>query len=131
MGSVDRALLDFLDSPVNLVVVNLVLLVAIVAFLWRDQVRFMIKSLGRNILRTALTSLAIMVLTFVITLVWSMLALLDRVTAEKNKNLKAIVTERWQIPSQMPWQYAGVPDLPGQPPAAGSLADGAASKPED
>ncbi len=47
-----------------------------------------------------------MVLVFVVTLVWSILDFLDKVTAEKSEDLKAIVTERWQIPSQMPFAYA-------------------------
>ena len=44
-----------------------------------------------------------MVLVLVVTLVWSILAFLDEVTSEKKSNLKAIVTERWQFPSQMPY----------------------------
>jgi putative ABC transport system permease protein len=35
------------------------------------------------------------------------LSLLDLVTTEKAQDFKAIVTERWQIPSQMPPDYAG------------------------
>ncbi len=34
------------------------------------------------------------------------LHLLDTVMAEKTSDLKAIITERWQIPSQMPFAYA-------------------------
>ena len=58
-------------------------------------------------------------LVFVVTLVWSILDFLDKVTAEKTDNLKAIVTERWQIPSQMPFSYAD------------SISDGAARRPGD
>jgi len=47
-----------------------------------------------------------LVLVFVVTLVWSVLSFLDEVTREKSSNLKAIVSERWQIPSQMPMAYA-------------------------
>jgi putative ABC transport system permease protein len=78
-----------------------------------------LKNVRRNIVISSLTSLATMVLVLVVTLVWSVLAFLDRATAEKNQNLKAIITERWQIPSQMPYSYAG------------SLVDGAAREPED
>ncbi|MFN4261151.1 MAG: ABC transporter permease [Gemmataceae bacterium] len=67
---------------------------------------FVLKSLRRNVLRTALTSLAIMVLVFVVTLAWTMLVFLDLITSEKSKDLKAIVTEKHQIPSQMPFAYA-------------------------
>jgi putative ABC transport system permease protein len=65
-----------------------------------------VKNVRRNLLRSTLTALGTMVLVFVVTLVWSVLNLLDRSTAEKTANLKAIVTERWQIPSQMPYPYA-------------------------
>jgi putative ABC transport system permease protein len=78
-----------------------------------------LKNLRRNLLRTGLTSVAIMVLVLVVTLVWTVLWFLDRVTAEKSKDFKAIVTERWQLPSQMPFSYAA------------SLSEGAARRPED
>jgi putative ABC transport system permease protein len=77
------------------------------------------KNLRRNPLRTTLTALGTIVLVFVVTLIWSVLNLLDGVMAEKTSNLKAIVTERWQIPSQMPFAYAE------------SLAQGAARNPGD
>jgi putative ABC transport system permease protein len=60
-----------------------------------------IRSLSRNLLRTGLTYLAIFVLVVVITFIWSILGFLDLVTTEKESNLKAIITERNQIPSQM------------------------------
>ncbi|HEX4131410.1 MAG TPA: ABC transporter permease [Pirellulales bacterium] len=78
-----------------------------------------LKNLRRNLLRTVLTALGTVVLVFVVTLVWSVLSFLDDVTSEKSTNLKAIVTERWQIPSQMPFAYAA------------TLADGAARKSGD
>ena len=60
-----------------------------------------------------------MALVLVVTLVWSLLAFLDSITTEKKQNLKAIVTERWQFPSQMPFAYAE------------TLAEGAAREPGD
>ena len=78
-----------------------------------------VKNLRRNVLRTLLTALGTMVLVFVVTLIWSVLFFLDEVTREKSHNLKAIVTERWQIPSQMPFAYAQ------------TLCDGAARQPGD
>ncbi len=77
------------------------------------------KNLRRNLLRTTLTALATMLLVFIITLVWTILWTLAQVTKEKEKDLKAIVTERWQIPSQMPFAYAA------------SLTEGAAREPGD
>ena len=64
------------------------------------------KNLRRNVLRTMLTALGTMVLVLVVTVVWSVLHLLDGLMEEKTSNLKAIATERWQIPSQMPFAYA-------------------------
>src|SRR5205809_7738356 len=78
-----------------------------------------LKNIRRNFVLSLLTSLRTIVLVLVVTLVWSVLAFLDQATNEKQRNLKAIVTERWQIPSQMPFSYAG------------SLSDGAAHEPED
>ncbi len=78
-----------------------------------------IKNLCRNPLRSVLTALGTMMLVCVVTLVWSVLWFIDRVTTEKSENLKAIVTERWSIPSRMPMSYAA------------SLAEGAARKPGD
>ena len=65
-----------------------------------------VKNVRRNLLRTILTSLGTMVLVFVVTLIWSVLGFLDRETEEQSQNVKGIVTERWQIPSRMPFSYA-------------------------
>jgi putative ABC transport system permease protein len=78
-----------------------------------------LKNIRRNIVLSLLTSLGTIVLVLVVTLVWSVLAFLDQATKEKQRNLKAIVTERWQIPSQLPFSYAA------------SLSDGAAREPDD
>jgi putative ABC transport system permease protein len=77
------------------------------------------RNLRRNLLRSILTSLGTVVLVFVVTLVWSILAFLQAATEEKTRNLKAIVTERWSIPSRLPFSYAA------------TLAEGAARSPQD
>jgi putative ABC transport system permease protein len=76
-----------------------------------------LKNIRRNLVLSSLTSLGTIVLVLVVTLVWSVLAFLDRATSEKQRNLKAIITERWQIPSQMPFSYAN------------TLSEGAAREP--
>lgn len=63
------------------------------------------KSLQRNILRTSLTYLATFVLVLVVTMVWSILAFIDAVSSDKAEDFKIIITERYQIPSQMPLTY--------------------------
>ena len=78
-----------------------------------------VKNVRRNLLRSALTALGTMVLVFVVILVWSILAFLDKATEQKTSNFKAIVTERWRMPSRMPFSYAD------------GLCEGAASKPDD
>lgn len=83
-----------------------------------------LRSLRRNILRTSLTYLAIFVLVLVVTLIWSVLAFLDLVTSEKAKDFKAIVTEKWQLPSQMPYTYA-------EPLSQGAARDSDDVRPQD
>src|SRR5438128_746603 len=65
-----------------------------------------LKNLRRNLLRTSLTALAVVVAVFMVSLVWSVLSFMDRVLAEREGMQKAIVTERFQIPSLMPPYYA-------------------------
>jgi putative ABC transport system permease protein len=77
------------------------------------------KNLFRNKVRTTLTFLATMVLVFVVTMIWTVVYFLDDLTKTKTENLQAIVTEKWQIPSQMPMSYSR------------PLSEGAASKPGD
>ncbi len=64
------------------------------------------KNVRRHLLRSILTGLGTMVLVFVVTLIWSILAFLDKETRTRSQNIKGIVTERWQLPSQMPFSYA-------------------------
>jgi len=78
-----------------------------------------LENIQRNKIRTILTGLGTMVLVLVVTLVFTILTTLDRATTEKSQNLKGIVTEKWQIPSQMPWAYAS------------GLTDGGAKEPGD
>ena len=65
-----------------------------------------IRNLRRNLVRSMLTGAGVMVLVFVITLIWSILGFLDEATSTKTSNFKGIVTEKWSIPSQMPFSYA-------------------------
>lgn len=81
--------------------------------------RLILKNVRRNLLRTILMSLGTIALVFVVTLIWSVLSFLDAMTAQQSTNFKAIITERWQVPSRMPFAYAS------------ALAEGAASRPTD
>jgi putative ABC transport system permease protein len=65
----------------------------------------LVRNLGRNILRTVLISLAIMFFVFMVTLIVTVIFTLDKITQEKAADFKLIVTERWQLPSQMPITY--------------------------
>lgn len=67
--------------------------------------RLILRNLRRNRWRTLLSFVVVVVLVFMVTIIWSVLAFLDQVTSEKSRDFKAIVTERWQIPSQMPFTY--------------------------
>src|SRR5262249_55527927 len=106
-------------QPWHVACATLVGLLLVAAVVYRKQLRFIVKSLARNKVRSVLTGVATIVLVFIVTLIWSILWFLDLVTAEKAKDFKAIVTERWQLPSQMPISYAN------------SLAEGAAARPGD
>lgn len=84
--------------------------------------RFMLliaKNIRRAVVRSTLTILATMLLVLVVTLVWSVLNNLSQATEEKESDFKAIITERWQVPSQMPFSYAE------------GLSQGAAREPDD
>jgi putative ABC transport system permease protein len=65
----------------------------------------MLKSLRRNLVRTSLVYLAIFVLVACVSGIWSVISFLDKVTVERSKDVKIIVTEKFQIPSQMPPRY--------------------------
>jgi len=118
-SALDDYLMSFLDSPWNVLGVAALLFLLVVAFVWSHYVRLVVKSLARNPLRTLLTSSATFLLVLIITLILSVLWLLNMVTMERSKDFKCIVTEKWQVPSQMPYSYAA------------SLQEGAASKPGD
>src|SRR5262249_14983778 len=59
----------------------------------------------RSLVRTSLTYLATFVGVFVVAMIWSVLSFLDAVMMERAKDVKVIVTEKFQIPSQMPPSY--------------------------
>ncbi|MEZ6143357.1 MAG: ABC transporter permease [Zavarzinella sp.] len=73
----------------------------IVAVFARKSMNLILRSLTRSFLRTCLTYLAIFVLVWILLGVWSVLDFLSALTVEKDSNLKALVTEKYQIPSQM------------------------------
>ena len=57
------------------------------------------ENIARNPVRTILTSLGTMMLVLVVTLVFTVLTTLDKVTTEKSANIKAIVTENGKTPA--------------------------------
>ncbi|HJT76139.1 MAG TPA: ABC transporter permease [Gemmataceae bacterium] len=119
MTHLHKFILLLMNNPKYIVALDVLVLALLLVLANRKQFVFILKSLRRNPLRTTLTSLAVIVLVFVVTLIWTVLWFLNQIMSEKTADLKAIVTERWQIPSQMPWAYAS------------SLEDGAASHPGD
>jgi putative ABC transport system permease protein len=78
-----------------------------------------LKNLRRNKLRTVITSLAVMVLVLVVTMIWTVIYFLNNFTQQKSGNLKAIVTDRYNMQGQMPLSYAS------------PLSQGATRKPGD
>lgn len=116
-----------LASPVNTVAVAITGVAAIVVVVYvvlhPRLAALMVKNLGRNPVRTALIGLATMVLVAKITIIWSVVHFLDRETRERSKDMKLIITERWQVPSLLPMKYADYLD-PGSP----SFLDGLKGK---
>jgi putative ABC transport system permease protein len=79
----------------------------------------LVRSLRRNRMRTSLTFVATFVLVFVVGGLWSVLHYLDQFLSDQARSPRVVVTEKWQLTSQMPMSYAG------------SLALGAARRPND
>ena len=63
------------------------------------------RSLQRNLLRTALTYVALFVLTFVLCLIYTIINVFAKITQEKENNVQVIMTEKYAIPSTMPPGY--------------------------
>jgi putative ABC transport system permease protein len=101
---------ELLANPITLisVLLSLAFLIGGILFAVLRPRMFMLilKNLRRNKLRTILTSLAIMVLVFMVTMIWTVIYFLDQATTEKSKDFKIIITERWQFPSQLPQTHA-------------------------
>lgn len=123
MRAFDDWLMSFLDSPWNVLGAAGALLAALLAVIFADAwlfyLRMITKSLLRNVVRTLLTSGATVVMVLVVTLIWTVVDGLQQRTTEKANDFKAIVTDRWQVPSQMPPSYVR------------SLSEGAAKKEDD
>ncbi|OWK36670.1 ABC transporter permease [Fimbriiglobus ruber] len=64
------------------------------------------RSLRRNLLRTALTYIALFVLTGMLTFIYSIVSFLGALTKDKEDNQLILMTEKFTIPSQMPPGYA-------------------------
>jgi len=68
--------------------------------------RLIFRNVLRSPVRSLATSLVTIVFVVVVTMVWSILWLLDLVMTEKGQNFQVMVTDRWAIPSRMPYAYA-------------------------
>lgn len=101
---------ELLANPVSLVslVISVTVVVAgiVYANLYPKLFLLILKNLRRNVVRTLLTCLAIVVLVNMVTMIWTVIYFLDQVTREKSADFKIIITERWQLPSQMPLTHA-------------------------
>jgi putative ABC transport system permease protein len=85
---------------------TVLLVLVLLRFFFPNYTSFLFKSVRRNRLRTALSGLAIIVLSLVVTAVWSILVPLDAYLTQQTADIKAIVSERWQAGGQMPYSYA-------------------------
>jgi len=94
--------------------IGVLLSVAVVVIVNPKLFLLIFKNLGRNMLRTSLTSVAIVVLVVMVTMIWTVVSFLDATMEEQSQDIKLIITERWQLPSQMPMTHANYldPDCP-------------------
>ena len=101
---------DLLENPLTMatVVIGLIPVILGVVYLVLSPKLFLLifKNLGRNLLRTALTCLAIMVLVFMVTMTWTIVFSLERFTQERDTNFKLIISEKWSLPSMMRPKFA-------------------------
>lgn len=67
--------------------------------------QLVLKNLQRNLLLSSLMYIATFVFVLVIVGMKSIVSFIDLVQTEREQDFKAIVTERYQIPSQMPMRY--------------------------
>jgi putative ABC transport system permease protein len=106
--------IENLLNPINLtatVIAAAVLVSAVVYAALRPRFfLLMLKNLRRNRVRTLLICTATVVLVAMVTLIWTVVYFLDQATRDRAKNFKIIVTERWQLPSQMPQTHANYLD---------------------
>jgi putative ABC transport system permease protein len=99
-----------MHDPINLVALSTCVIAAILGAIYvvlhPRMALLMVKNLGRSPVRTLLISLAVVVLVMMVTLIWTVIYFLDQTTTERSKDLKLIIMERWQIPSQMPMKHS-------------------------
>ncbi len=101
---------ESLLNPVNLIAVLVAGSVAaagvVYAILRPKLFVLLLKNLRRNLVRTLLICVATVVLVAMVTLIWTVVYFMDQLTRERAKDLKIIISERWQLPSQMPPTHA-------------------------
>ena len=110
---IERTFLEMIHDPVNLTagMISLIAIFGGAAYVIVYPKLFLLglKNLHRNLVRTLLTGTAIGVLAFMITMIWTVIYFIGLATTERSKDLKIIITERWQIPSQMPMTHGALP----------------------
>ncbi|MBI1348425.1 FtsX-like permease family protein [bacterium] len=71
-----------------------------------------VKSLGRNKVRTGLTSLGVMVLVAIFSVVTNVTSVVKSKVNAQGEQTRLIVSERWTMPSRVPLRY--IPEIAGQ-----------------
>ena len=97
-------------NPVNITATLISALVIVAGLIYvitsPRMVLLAVKNLRRNLVRTILTGLVIMVLVAMVTIIWSVMSFMDSLMQEKSADFKLILSERWMLPSQMPATHA-------------------------
>jgi putative ABC transport system permease protein len=101
---------DLWSNPLTLAAVLLSLIplaLGLVLLISRPHLfRILLRNLGRNRLRTLLTSVAILFFVFIVIMIWTVVFSLAQFTRDRETNFKLIITERWSLPSMMPLTHA-------------------------
>lgn len=73
-----------------------------------------LKSLGRNKVRTTLTALAVAVLVLICSVVTTVTSAVEKSIHSKSGQTKLMVTEKWMVPSEVPLRYLQhLSEIPG------------------
>ena len=97
---------DYVNIAATIIGLTVIVAFAVYIALYPRLFMLGVKNLRRNARRTLLTAVAIGVLAFMITMIWTIIYFIELTTVERSKDLKVIATYKWSVPSQLPITHA-------------------------